>query len=73
MLTKRGADILVRVEKLLDDAGKAAGKTSSNDPPKQPAKPITSGALAFPDNFAAARRRQPRPTTRRRGRTGPCG
>ena len=31
MLTKRGADILVRVEKLLDEAGKTAGKTSANE------------------------------------------
>jgi penicillin-binding protein 1A len=54
VLTKRGADILVRVEKLLDEAGKTAGKTSSNDQPTQPAKPITSGALAFPENYVAA-------------------
>src|SRR6266478_6318487 len=30
ILTKRGADILVRVEKMLDEAAKAAGKTSSS-------------------------------------------
>jgi penicillin-binding protein 1A len=53
VLTKRGADILVRVEKLLDDAGKIAGKTSSNDPAK-PAKPESSSALAFPENYVAA-------------------
>jgi penicillin-binding protein 1A len=53
VLTKRGADILVRVEKLLDDAGKTAGKTSSNDPAK-PAKPDSSSALAFPENYVAA-------------------
>ena len=29
VLTRRGADMLVRVEQLLDDAGKAAGTTSS--------------------------------------------
>ena len=51
MLTKRGADILVRVERLLDEAGKVAGKTSSSD---QPAKPVTSGALAFPENYVTA-------------------
>jgi penicillin-binding protein 1A len=61
VLTKRGADILVRVEKLLDDAGKAAGKTSSNDPSKQPATPITSGALAFPENYIAAAGDPPAP------------
>ncbi len=53
VLTKRGADILVRVEKLLDDAGKTAGKTSSSDQPA-PAKPVSTGALAFPENYAAA-------------------
>jgi penicillin-binding protein 1A len=65
VLTKRGADILVRVEKLLDDAGKTAGKTSSNDPSKQPAKPVTSGALAFPDNYIAAAGDQPAPAQRK--------
>ena len=53
ILTKRGADILVRVEKLLDEAGKTAGKTSSSEPPK-PGKPVSSGAIAFPESFAAA-------------------
>ena len=64
MLTKRGADILVRVEKLLDDAGKTAGKTSSNDPTK-PAKPVTSGALAFPENYIAAAGDQAAPAQRK--------
>jgi penicillin-binding protein 1A len=59
VLTKRGADILVRVEKLLDDAGKAAAKTSATDTPKQPARPVTSGALAFPENYIAAAGDQP--------------
>src|SRR6201747_776064 len=53
ILTKRGADILVRVEKMLDEAGKGTGKTSSSEPPK-PVKPVSSNALAFPDSFAAA-------------------
>ena len=53
ILTKRGADILVRVEKMLDEAGKTAGKTSSSEPPK-PAKPVSSTSVAFPDSFAAA-------------------
>jgi penicillin-binding protein 1A len=64
VLTKRGADILVRVERLLDEAGKAAGKTSSNDP-KQPAMPVTSGALAFPENYIAAAGDQPAPAQRK--------
>jgi penicillin-binding protein 1A len=41
------------VEKLLDDAAKTAGTTPSGDPVK-PAKPVSSGSLAFPDSFAAA-------------------
>ena len=52
VLTKRGADILVRVEKLLDDAAKTATRTSSDEPTK-PAKPASSSALAFPQNYAA--------------------
>src|SRR5438270_2328200 len=53
VLTKRGADILVRVEKLLDEAAKTAAKTSSDEPGK-PAKPVSSSTLPFPDSFAAA-------------------
>ncbi len=41
VLTKRGADVLVHVEKMLDDAGKALGRTSSADPAK-PVKPLSS-------------------------------
>ncbi|MGA7995199.1 MAG: penicillin-binding protein, partial [Bradyrhizobium sp.] len=48
VLTKRGADILVQVERMLDDAAKTAG-----EPPK-PVKPVSSNAVAFPDSFAAA-------------------
>ncbi|HEY8334701.1 MAG TPA: PBP1A family penicillin-binding protein [Tardiphaga sp.] len=50
ILTRRGADILVRVEKMLDEAGKTAGTTSSTEP----AKPRASSALAFPESFALA-------------------
>jgi penicillin-binding protein 1A len=53
VLTKRGADILVQVEKMLDDAAKTADKTSAGEPAK-PGKPVSSGALPFPDSFAAA-------------------
>jgi penicillin-binding protein 1A len=52
VLTKRGADVLVQVEKALDDAAKAADKTAG-DPPK-PARPVSSTSLAFPDSFASA-------------------
>jgi penicillin-binding protein 1A len=53
VLTKRGADILVRVEKLLDDAAKTANKSAADDSAK-PAKPTSStSALAFPQNYAA--------------------
>lgn len=52
VLTKRGADILVRVEKLLDDAAKTATKAAADD--SKQAKPASStGALAFPQNYAA--------------------
>jgi penicillin-binding protein 1A len=56
VLTKRGADILVRVEKELDDAGKSLSKTSSGTavPPVAPAKPVSSSAVALPESFAAA-------------------
>lgn len=51
VLTKRGADILVRVEKLLDDAAKTATKSTSND--TKAVKPASStSALAFPQNYA---------------------
>jgi penicillin-binding protein 1A len=48
VLTKRGADILVQVEKMLDDAAKTAGE------PAKPVKPVSSNSVAFPDSFAAA-------------------
>jgi penicillin-binding protein 1A len=48
ILTKRGADILVQVEKMLDDAARTAGD------PVKPVKPVSSNPVAFPDSFAAA-------------------
>jgi penicillin-binding protein 1A len=48
ILTKRGADILVQVEKMLDDAAKTAGD------PVKPIKPVSSNAAPFPESFAAA-------------------
>ena len=55
ILTRRGADILVRVEKMLDDATKSAGNTSATEPaPVTPAQKQSSNALAFPDSFASA-------------------
>lgn len=51
VLTKRGADILVRVEKLLDDAARTANKSAATD--TGPARPSSStSALAFPQNYA---------------------
>ena len=50
---REAADILVRVEKLLDDAAKTTTKTTSDDATK-PARPASpSSALAFPQNYAA--------------------
>jgi penicillin-binding protein 1A len=53
VLTKRGADLLVQIEKMLDDAAKTAEKTSAGEPAK-PGKPVSSSALPFPDNLASA-------------------
>lgn len=53
VLTKRGADILVRVEKLLDDAAKTATKSAADDSTKQAKPASSSSALAFPQNYAA--------------------
>jgi penicillin-binding protein 1A len=48
ILTKRGADILVQVEKMLDEAAKTAGE------PAKPVKPVSSSSVPHPDGFAAA-------------------
>ena len=48
VLTKRGADILVRVEKLLDDAAK------TTDEPAKPARSTSSAPAGFTDSFASA-------------------
>ena len=59
VLTRRGADVLLRVEKLLDDAGRSVGNTSATEAPKQPR---ASTALAFPENYAAAGDAAAKPT-----------
>jgi penicillin-binding protein 1A len=49
MLTKRGAEILVRLERMMDDAGRAMGpppSTVSTDKKKQAEIPPAGGALA---------------------------
>jgi penicillin-binding protein 1A len=53
VLTRRGADILVRVEKMLDEAAKAVA-----DAP--PSKTTSSGAATPPESFAAATSPAPR-------------
>ena len=53
ILTRKGANILVRVEKLFEDAAKTAvttGKTSSNES----GKPSAPAAVTFPESFASA-------------------
>ncbi len=52
VLTRRGAEILVQVEKMLDDVARTTNKSASGDA-SQPAKPPSSSALAFPENYAA--------------------
>jgi penicillin-binding protein 1A len=54
ILTRRGADILVRVEKMLDEASKSSGRTTELEPPLAGPRKSSSNALAFPDSFAAA-------------------
>ncbi len=52
ILTRRGANVLVRVEKMFDDAAKTvgvSGKTSLNDAGKP-----ASSSVAFPGNFASS-------------------
>jgi penicillin-binding protein 1A len=53
VLTRRGAEVLVQVEKMLDDVAKTTDKTSANEPGKTD-KPLSSSELPFPDNLAAA-------------------
>jgi penicillin-binding protein 1A len=57
VLTKRGAEVLVQVEKMLDDAAKTAekpaGKTSAAEP-VTPVRPTSSSAASLPDNSLAA-------------------
>jgi penicillin-binding protein 1A len=54
VLTRRGADVLVQVEKMLDDAARTADKTTSATEPAKQGKSTSSSALAFPENYAAA-------------------
>ncbi|MHC2384145.1 penicillin-binding protein 1A [Bradyrhizobium liaoningense] len=57
VLTKRGADVLVRVEKLLDDAARTANKSAADD--SKAAKPSSAtSALAFPQNYAEEERQR---------------
>ncbi|PYF04919.1 penicillin-binding protein 1A [Rhodopseudomonas faecalis] len=48
ILTRRGAEILVRIEKALDEAGKTLGRL-----PGDPIKPLSANPVAFPDSFAS--------------------
>jgi penicillin-binding protein 1A len=50
VLTRRGAEILVRIEKMLDDAGKTVGKTSSTDT----TNPVTTGSTTPANSVASA-------------------
>jgi penicillin-binding protein 1A len=59
VLTRRGADILVRVEKMLDDAAKAVADTP-------PSKTTSSGAPApVAENLAAATQGNAAPAARK--------
>jgi penicillin-binding protein 1A len=50
VLTKRGADILVGVEKMLDEAAKTMGRTSSSEA----IKPLSSNTIPVPESLALA-------------------
>ncbi len=50
VLTRRGADVLVRVEKMMEDASRKAAAESD----AAPAKPATTGGLPAPGSLAAA-------------------
>ncbi|HVV40264.1 MAG TPA: PBP1A family penicillin-binding protein [Nitrobacter sp.] len=58
ILTRRGADILVHIEKMLDNAGKSIGKTSAKDPivPTSPGvtSPPARADATQPESFATA-------------------
>jgi penicillin-binding protein 1A len=54
VLTKRGADVLVQVEKMLDEVAKTTGNAAPPSDPTKPAKPVSSTSLALPESFAAA-------------------
>jgi len=65
VLTKRGADILVQVEKLLDDAAKTAERTTATEP-AEPARPDLIERARLPRQFRGG---EPRTKRRRRART----
>jgi penicillin-binding protein 1A len=48
VLTKRGADVLVRVEKLLEEAAKSAADSA------KPGKPVSSTSADYNESFASA-------------------
>jgi penicillin-binding protein 1A len=57
LLTKRGADVLVRVERLMDDANRALGPTTSTTSPPSPAgaiRPKDKQATTSPNGGAFA-------------------
>jgi penicillin-binding protein 1A len=60
VLTRRGADVLVQVEKMLDDAAKTAGNATPGEP-----KPPRSTSLALPESFAAAAPGEPASAARK--------
>ncbi len=51
VLTRRGADVLIRIEKMMDDA-RATRPTSANDPAPKP--PASRADIPFADSFASA-------------------
>ncbi|MEW6768509.1 MAG: PBP1A family penicillin-binding protein [Pseudomonadota bacterium] len=54
ILTRKGANILVRVEKLFEDASKTATVTTGKTSSLEQSKPASPASVTFPENVASA-------------------
>ena len=57
ILTRRGADVLLRVERMMDDAASKAAPARSTTDAAPPVLPQRQGALAVPETLAANAKR----------------
>uniref|UniRef100_E6VES9 Penicillin-binding protein, 1A family n=1 Tax=Rhodopseudomonas palustris (strain DX-1) TaxID=652103 RepID=E6VES9_RHOPX len=65
VLTRRGAEVLVRVEKMLDEATRALDAAPAATPGQAIGRKVSSGAAAFPDSLAAASGSAPIPAAQK--------